>query len=62
MTAKKINKNVALNKINPNKDEAAINNGNDISQFTNEIKNIDTLELFGLNDVNLDNLLNENLK
>ena len=39
-----------------------INNGNDISQFTNEIKNIDTLELFGLNDVNLDNLLNENLK
>ena len=25
-----------------------INNGNDISQFTNEIKNIDTLELFGL--------------
>ena len=30
MTAKKINKNVALNKINPNKDEAAINNGNDI--------------------------------
>ena len=30
LTAKKINKNVALNKINPNKDEVAINNGNDI--------------------------------
>lgn len=39
-----------------------INNGNDISQFTNEIKNIDTLELFGLGDINLDNLLNENLE
>ena len=39
-----------------------INNGNDISQFTNEIKNIDTLELFGLSDVNLENLLNENLE
>tara|TARA_Y100001958_G_scaffold159954_1_gene164630 strand:- start:5593 stop:6186 length:594 start_codon:yes stop_codon:yes gene_type:complete len=39
-----------------------INNGNDISQFTNEIKNIDTLELFGLSDINLENLLNENLE
>ena len=39
-----------------------VNNGNDISQFTNEQKNIDMLELYGLDNVNVENLLNETLE